>query len=169
MTTRDELLNGFEAALAGESSFLLPPSPVTGQPVAPDGKTRIVETAMSFDGQHELQRHAVYWMDWPAAARMNQDFYVLDPGTVDEQAKWLKDRDPRPPTPDPTMTQHLIEWLQERVLDGTIRHFENVSADPVTETGTCTVVRDVAGKPARVDFILWKDAQGDLQYEVINK
>ena len=161
MTTRIELLDAFEAKLDG---FLLPAT--IGQQM-PDQKSGIRETYTSLGGQHDVEWHFTNYWDNETNNVQNCSFYVKDRGEAGEVATWFKGSDPKPPAPDATFQQQLTTWLQGKVVDDTIKHFYDVSANNATETATCTVVLDDAGARVEKRVVLWKDAQGNPQYQVI--
>lgn len=161
MTTRNELLDAFEVALDG---FLLPAT--IGQQM-PDQRSGVKETYTGLDGQHSVEWHFTNYWDNETNNAHNCSFYVKDRGEAGEAAVWFKGNDPKPPAPDPTFQQQLVNWLQARVADGTILHFSEVSANNATERATCTIVVDNAGSLEEKRVALWKNAQGAPQYRVI--
>jgi len=165
--TRDELLNAFFAELDAEGGFPLPPPLVTGQPTAPDGKTRVVETFQSQDGTRVGERHIVYWWDADMLAKANREFYVIDPNTAQETASWFKGNDPRPPAPGPTFQDELTAWLDAKVGDGTIDYYTVVSTIPHLERARVDVNLHEAGKLKQYNVGVWKNTSGDLVYEIV--
>ncbi len=164
MTTRTELLNAFETKLDAEGSFLLP---ATGNTALPDGKSYVQEAYESLNGNHTVEWHfTVYW-DAEADNVKKQAFYVKDRGTQDEEALWFKGNDPKPDDPPVTFREQLDTYLQNRIDDDTILHYSNVSANEATERGTATVILDQSGDLVERRIALWKDAQGNPQYQVI--
>ena len=161
MTTRIELLDAFEAKLDG---FLLPAT--IGQQM-PDQKSGIRETYTSLDGQHSVEWHFTNYWDNEMNNVHNCSFYVKDRGGAGEVATWFKGSDPKPPAPDVTFQQQLTTWLQGKVADDTIKHYSDVSANNDTERATCTIVVDESGTFVEKRVALWKDAQGNPQYQVI--
>ena len=165
MTTRTELLDAFEAKLAAEGSFLMP---APGDAM-PDGRSWIHATYESLDGEHVVEWHKCQYWDNVTDNVERESFYVKDRGEAGEEATWFKGNDPKPPEPEPTVRQQFETWLQSKVSDGTIEHFSNVSANEVTERGTCTVVLDQSGTIVEKRVIVEKGAGGTPQYKVIQE
>jgi hypothetical protein len=171
MTTREELLNEFDAALLDEGSFVLPPPEQRGREVLPDKRSRIEEATTSIGGSNTLEWHVCFYWDNPAATNKNAHFWVQDRDTPTESARWHKNKNPRSAA-SPSFTQELVSWLRASIDvsfgTSTLRHIDSVSSDDSIERGTASVIMELdAGGFSRVEIAVWKDGAGDFQFQVI--
>jgi len=167
MATRQELLDTFEASLNG---FLLPASGKNPRwEVKPDSKSAIMEVEQSVDGLHTIESHICYYWNDDRDLKLNQSFYVKDPGTVDEEAVWIRGNDPFPPMPALTFTEELTAWLMTRIDQpiGTsvLRHIEDIMANDTFRRATVNVILETSGGAfTRASAAIWK-AAGMWQFE----
>lgn len=170
MATRDELLNTYEMNLNG---FLLPASGRNDQYiVAEDKRSAVIEVEQSVDGTHVLERHIVFYWDDDKNVKGNEQFYVKDPNTANEEAVWMRGNDPKPPAPEPTFQEQATMWLHDKVgsVVGsyTIMHIAGVSADAAAETATAHVLVEKNGVLQWLDVYLWLNKTDDVQFRVIS-
>jgi hypothetical protein len=144
---------------------------VTGQPIHPDGKTRIVESLTSADGTRTVERHIGYWWDNDTNAKRNRDFYVVDPGEPGEYVAWIKGQDPKPESTGPRFSEIAINWLRDKVgvtvpTLGTVKHIGELLTDNAAQTGTADVLVDDGSNLVWTQVYLWLDA-GEVKWEEI--
>ena len=168
MATRQELLDTFEASLSG---FLLPARTGGQWTAMPDTKSAYSERTTSLDGQHTIETHICYFWDAGALNKRNAQFYVVDAGTENEVAVWIRNNDPAPPTPEPTFTQELTAWLATKIDTqigaNTLRHVEAISANDLLERAVVDVIMQVGTDFVRQSAAVWKDASEVWQFKAL--
>jgi len=170
MTTRAELLDTFAARLTG---FLLS---AAGRNAAwivmDDERSAIVESELSLDATRRVERHIIFFWDADVRAKSNAQFYVVDRGTADEAAYWLKNNDPQP-DPSPTFHQEMTAWLTSQLDETfgsmTLRHVERMTANNNIERGTADVIMETeTGDFVRRSVAVWRDASNNWQTQTIS-
>jgi hypothetical protein len=96
---------------------------------------------------------------------MNLAFYVEAEGQPSEAAYWSPS-EPKP-TPIESSRQKLLNYIESKITDGTIRAGYIEQADFISETVIIKVVMEIGGNTVEKRIFIDKDPQGNLRQEVL--
>ena len=116
----------------------------------------------------------VYEVEGDRVHEKGFSFIVFDEGKAGEEAFWLSAGDPAPSVPEPTFREEMVAWIESKfdvqVGSYIIRHLESMTANEATERGVASLIlEDEAGDSLHKSALVWKDAQGDFQWQVIKE
>lgn len=101
------------------------------------------------------------------AIKANVGFYVIDEGQPGEIAYWMN-AEPKP-MPVVTFQAELSAYLDTQVGAGTIIFYNIVGTLPAINRAKVDVILDQAGTLIERTIGVWKNAQGDFNYQVITE
>lgn len=176
MTTRKELLSKFEQKLSAEGGGLYSAEGRNEQHVTcADMRSAVTEINYGPDPEgsgdvFKVETHICYFFDGSEWRGKNQTFYVVNPGTADERAGWIKNDDPKPD--DTTWKSQSYAWLKSKigktVRGYTFRSIKAFFADEDIEVSFADVgLEDHNGDLVTRDIQVWRDGQGGFAWKVV--
>jgi len=138
--------------------------------IMPDNLSAIIEVEESPDGTYTLEKHVAFYSE-NGNNKGNVQFFVENRGRESEDAWWLGGNEPKPEPKDPSFQQVVLEWLRGKV--GTIvggylvKHVASATADQDAQTATARILAEESGATKWIDVFLSRDAEGNVQFEII--